>query len=204
MRLSKTAYIPILLTCLTVACFAGSSLGTLAWYAYSTRAKIEMGGTAVQSTQQLQIGLYCLDYDTNATKRTAYQQYGAVDNAFGTTLETIGDDHYIFMPPGQGFSETAINTFLTINGCATNSLTPTTTRAFNRDDPIHTRLVDDHDNDDPSDDEYASTGIVGGNIKLYDSLMAGDPVNTYSARPGSYIELPIAFRVIAYEGVSQS
>ena len=45
------------LTGLTVLSVLGSSLGTLAWYAYSTTVTVSYQGTAVAKTEQLQVGL---------------------------------------------------------------------------------------------------------------------------------------------------
>ena len=206
MKISKISAISVLMASLTVVSLLGSGLGTLAWYAYSTRAKIEMNGTAVQSTQQLQIGIYCRDYG----RTWEGEDYSIFDGTletpnatYGTYMEQLGADHYIWMPAGQGFNEQTINKYLELNGCASEELTPTSTRTFDKGDGMHLRL-DDKGNANPSDDEYVSCGIDEGEIQLFDSLNAGDPVNAMRARKGSYIELPLAFRIISYEGIVQS
>ena len=58
MKKSKPA--KLLLGVLGLATFAslvGTVSGTLAWYAYSTRATVSYSGTSVNNTVQLQIGI---------------------------------------------------------------------------------------------------------------------------------------------------
>lgn len=114
------------LACLTVVALAGSSLGTLAWYAYSTRATVAYSGTAVQKTEQLQIGL-----EWDATK---YPVNGAVATQYKTdyeaTIESIGTKSYCFMAGGAGFSSAGITKYLELHGFATNELPPVTSRSY--------------------------------------------------------------------------
>ena len=41
----------------TFLAFVGTTTGTLAWYAYSTRVSLSYTGTSVSATEQLQIGI---------------------------------------------------------------------------------------------------------------------------------------------------
>ena len=113
------------LTGLTVLSVLGSSIGTLAWYAYATRATVSYQGTAVRKTELLQIGLewdadtYPVDEETATKFKTDYLGEGY--------FETTGGYTYAFMAPGAGFSSAAINQYLVLHGMATNKLPPLTT-----------------------------------------------------------------------------
>ena len=52
--------IPVGISLLTFATFVGSISGSLAWWAYSTRAAVSYQGTSVSTSEQLQIGLKLL------------------------------------------------------------------------------------------------------------------------------------------------
>lgn len=128
MKKHSLNFILVSLACLTVASLAGSSLGTLAWYAYNTRATVSYQGTAVQKAEQLQIGLYW--GAANKAGDPKMVQYGAEE------LEVIGDSSYYFMPIGSGFSATAMSYYLSQNGHATSELVPVTSGAYgNEGDP---------------------------------------------------------------------
>lgn len=118
------------LACLTVIALAGSSVGTLAWYAYSTRATVAYSGTAVQEAEQLQIGL---EWDTtriSETNRAAYK------TKYQVSFEPVGNKTYCFMPSGKGFSSAAINEYLTLSGYATKELPPVTSRSYELGDAL--------------------------------------------------------------------
>ena len=54
----------------TALSLVGSISGTIAWYAYTTRALVSYTGTSVQSTTQLQIGIKSdipINFTTNAS-----------------------------------------------------------------------------------------------------------------------------------------
>ena len=107
------------LACLSVVSLAGTTLGTMAWYAYSTRATMAYQGTAVKKTEQLQIGLLW-----DRARDAAYE------SAYEVSYEEVGEHSYYFMPAGTGFSAAAIKAYLSIAGCATDELIPVTTRAY--------------------------------------------------------------------------
>ncbi len=121
MKKHSINFVIVSLACLTVASLVGSSFGTLAWYAYVTRATVSYQGTAVQKTEQLQIGLLW-GSNTAATDATM-EGHGAV-------YTVIGDSSYYFMPTGKGFSSTAINYYLSKRGHATNELAPVTSGTY--------------------------------------------------------------------------
>ncbi len=122
----------ISLACLTVIALAGSSLGTLAWYAYSTRATVAYSGTAVQKAEQLQIGL---EWDA-----THYPVNGDIARDYKTTyeasFETIGNKTYCFMAAGSGFSSLGVSRYLNIHGYATNEIPPVTSRSYDFDQDL--------------------------------------------------------------------
>lgn len=99
----------------TAASLVGSVSGTIAWYAYSTRALVSYSGTSVQSTTQLQIGIKSdveVDFKDNAS---------LLDHVTFT-----GDsNHYYFMKVGAGGMPAAIiNRYLSTKGYTTNVLEP--------------------------------------------------------------------------------
>ena len=103
----------------SVASLVGSISGTIAWYAYSTRALVSYSGTSVQSTTQLQIGIKS---DIVVTKFTT-------ESKFLNLVEDITFDndnnHYYFMKAGAGgMPAMVINTYLEAKGYTTNILEP--------------------------------------------------------------------------------
>ena len=78
----------------TLASLVGSISGTLAWYAYSTRASISYSGTSIDRTAQLQIGV--------VSKEVMSLQYGNMTE--DTTIHDAEGNHYYFMPIGSGLS----------------------------------------------------------------------------------------------------
>ena len=108
----------LLFTGMTVACVSGSIGGTLAWYAYSTRALVSYSGTSVQYTASLQIGI-CSDVVINDMPLDMPEVTYAGD-----------DNHYYFSPIGQGITYDVISKYLSQKGFATNVLEPTTSGSF--------------------------------------------------------------------------
>ena len=111
---------------LLVGGFAGTISGSLAWWAYSTRASISYQGTSVASSEQLQIGLKT---DLNLS-------------SLGMEYKEIGGEDYYFCDPGSGLSAEIIAAYLAspkAGGYATNELEPITTGCYIDSD---TSLVD--------------------------------------------------------------
>ena len=74
----------------TFASLAGTISGTLAWYAYSTRASLSYTGTSIEQTAQLQIGVVspvAVDYtsadkmieDENLSDSTHHYYFASLD-----------------------------------------------------------------------------------------------------------------------------
>ena len=114
----------------SVAALVGSISGTLAWYAYSTRALVSYTGTSVQSTTQLQIGIKS-DIPINFTSNASLIE--------DVTFE--GDsNHYYFMRVGSGGMPAAvINDYLSTKGYATNILEPLSSYGYNTGETINLR-----------------------------------------------------------------
>ena len=81
---------------------AGTVSGSLAWWAYSTRASISYQGTSVASSEQLQIGIK-VDKDD-------------IDLSDFDMSEIEGIDGYQFCDPGAGLPAEAIAHYLTEEG----------------------------------------------------------------------------------------
>lgn len=117
----------------TVASLVGSISGTIAWYAYSTRALISYSGTSVSSSTQLQIGL----------KSTVAIDFAGFPITEDTDLRTTTGNvttHYYFMNMGSGgMSSKAINHYLATNGYTQNILEPLSTYTYNTNGTFNLR-----------------------------------------------------------------
>ena len=99
----------------TAASLVGSISGTIAWYAYSTRALVSYSGTSVQSGTQLQIGI----------KSPVAVNYSSFPFMYEDTSINDSNYHYYFMRVGAGgMPAQVINEFLVANGYTTNVLEP--------------------------------------------------------------------------------
>ena len=108
----------------TFASLVGSVSGSLAWYAYSTRASLSYTGTSVERTAQLQIGIV-------SPKAINYATSEMVED----TPNTVTDgSHYYFAPLGSGLTSTILNEYLRVNGFATNYLIPVTSGYYDPTD----------------------------------------------------------------------
>jgi hypothetical protein len=126
-----------LLSASTIIAFAGAISGTLAWYAYATRASVSYGGTSVYSTAQLQIGLktngeiylvgsdedgFKTSYTMDSAKSTSSVEYwnlndDATDYSYPEVVKFKNTDSttaytYWFTTPGTGLSEKNIQDYL--------------------------------------------------------------------------------------------
>ena len=111
----------------TLASLTGAISGTVAWYAYATRATMSYSGTSVNSTKQLQIGLH-----------SAVE----VDFPDGTITVDLPDGnggHYYFMNPGASLPASVISAYLDTNGYTTTTLEPVSSYTYNMGDAIDLR-----------------------------------------------------------------
>lgn len=160
----------------SIASLAGSISGTIAWYAFSTRALVSYTGTSVQSTTQLQIGIksdVVVNFTTNASliDDVVFQEdlYYADDDEFH--LHKLYHNHYYFMKVGSGGMPAAvINDYLSTKGYATNVLEPLSSYGYN----------------------------TGENINLRNRPTTNRPdITPTEAEKTKYVEIPFVFRVLS-------
>lgn len=117
----------------TFLSLAGTVSGTLAWYAYSTRALLSYTGTSVEKTAQLQIGVV----SPNPVA------FAASDKMTEDTDLYDGVNHYYFAPVGSGLNSAALNRYLAANEFATNYLIPVTSGTYSRGDAFSLKKAPD-------------------------------------------------------------
>ena len=101
----------------TVATLAGTVSGSLAWYAYASRASLMFSGTSVFDNGQLQVGVKSeIEIPELVTA--------------GMSEEQINGSYYYFAPAGEGLSSEFMNIYLENRGYASNELTPVTSGEF--------------------------------------------------------------------------
>lgn len=161
----------------TVSALVGSISGTIAWYAYSTRALVSYTGTSVQSTTQLQIGIksdVVVNFTTNADliEHVQFEEDAYFDEVNDPGHENkLYHYHYYFMRVGSGGLPAAvINDYLSTKGYATNVLEPLSSYAYNTGDTI--------------------------NLKNRPETSKPDAPKT-DAEITKYVEIPFAFRVLS-------
>lgn len=113
----------------TLASMVGAISGTVAWYAYVTRATMSYSGTSVNSTKQLQIGV---------------RSPVAVTFPDGTISVDLPDPnnangHYYFMSPGASLPASVISAYLKANGYTTTTLEPVSSYTYTTGDAINLR-----------------------------------------------------------------
>lgn len=161
----------------TTASLVGSISGTIAWYAYSTRALVSYTGTSVQSTTQLQIGIksdIVVDFTTNneLLEHVTFNSDLYYDEVNDPDHEhKLYHYHYYFMKVGSGGLPAAvINDYLSAKGYATNILEPLSSYGYNTGENINLRNRPATNNPD----------IVPGPAEIT-----------------KYVEIPFVFRVLA-------
>lgn len=161
----------------SVAALVGSISGTLAWYAYSTRALVSYTGTSVQSTTQLQIGIksdVLVDFTVNADliEHVTFDSDAYYDDAQDPGHEhKLYHYHYYFMKVGSGGLPAAIiNDYLSTKGYATNVLEPLSSYGYS----------------------------TGEDIDLRNRPTTNDPnLEPTAAEITKYVEIPFVFRVLS-------
>ena len=108
----------------TFASLAGTVSGSLAWYAYSTRATLSYTGTSIEKTAQLQIGIISPNVVPFVASDKMTEDIDLYDGA----------NHFYFAPVGIGLSSTVLNKYLEANHYATNYLIPVTSGTYSRGD----------------------------------------------------------------------
>lgn len=111
----------------TLASMVGAISGTVAWYAYVTRATMSYSGTSVNSTKQLQIGIKS-DIAVTFPNGTI-----TVDLPYGD------GGHYYFMNPGAMLPASVISAYLDAKGYTTTTLEPVSSYTYATGDAINLR-----------------------------------------------------------------
>ena len=161
----------------SIASLVGSISGTIAWYAYSTRALVSYTGTSVQSTTQLQIGIksdIVVNFTTNAEliEHVTFESDGYYDEINDPGHQNrLYHYHYYFMKVGSGGLPAAIiNDYLSAKGYATNVLEPLSSYGYN----------------------------TGEDINLRNRPTTNNPnIVPSAAEITKYVEIPFVFRVLA-------
>lgn len=110
----------------SVAALVGSISGTVAWYAYSTRALVSYTGTSAQSSAQLQIGL----------KVPERIQLLDEDPLLDEVIEENGSFYYFTHLGSGGMPSSVINKYLGGSGFASTTLEPVSTYSYNGSQPF--------------------------------------------------------------------
>lgn len=141
-----------ILSATTFIAFAGALTGTLAWYAYATRASVSLDGTSVYSTEQLQMGLktsksislvddFSSRYEeTGSSGQTRFYSLKKDDDASYSEVVETNDSLYWFTQPGSGLTSADIGNYInrvSSYSAYTNTLIPVTTRAYEKGDGLN-------------------------------------------------------------------
>ena len=110
----------------SVAALVGSISGTVAWYAYSTRALVSYTGTSAQSSAQLQIGL-------RAPERI---QLLDEDPLLDEVVEENNEFYYFTHLGSGGMPSSVINKYLGGSGFASTTLEPVSTYSYDGSHPF--------------------------------------------------------------------
>ncbi len=111
------------LTMMTFAAFVATTAGSLAWYAYSTRARLSYRGVSVSKTFQLQIGIVDDDNYIDDDEMSQYK----------LSRENRDSHSIVWATAGSGFTSGAINSYLEDTNYATNLVSPITSRSMESD-----------------------------------------------------------------------
>ena len=129
----------VMLTALTVTSSFGVVTGTLAWFAYTTRASLSFGGTTVHNSEQLQIGF---TFETDNTKAISkfkdnLSEYD-IDLDSEITFDKVVDTSftYYFVKPGEPLSSQMVTSYSKALGYSTNTLIPVTSREYKINDNL--------------------------------------------------------------------
>lgn len=118
--MKRNIFVSIGICLTTLLSFVTVISSSLAWFAYSTKVTVQMTGTAVAKTDQLQIGLKTSisTFNENTIDRNGLEE---VTTPSGT---------YTFAKPGTGFIPSLLQEYLSTAGYASTTLTPVTSREY--------------------------------------------------------------------------
>ena len=174
---NKFKFFIIALALVVVCTFAGTVSGTLAWFAYTTRATVTYSGTSVSQSALIQAGLVCdEDYWKGPTEEQTAAIHESIKEQFDLTYEYVDGKHIYFSRAGAGINSNAIKEYLTKTGYAVNSLEPITSRYYTTD-------IEDEN--------------VGNELNLYKAPMKEYVLNTTAAEHTQYSKIKLAFRILS-------
>lgn len=125
--------IPVGISMITFASFVGSVSGSIAWWAYSTRASVSYQGTSVTTSEQLQIGL---KLDKSKFTSDEISDLEALGLEVDSTLSDANYE-YAFVSVGANLNANVIKTYLQYEGVyAIDELSPITTREYHTGDSL--------------------------------------------------------------------
>ena len=119
----------------TFASLVGTVSGTLAWYAYNSRATVSYSGTSVENSVQLQIGLACAHQmpTSGSDDLDEFARVMGLLDENPKNPEVVNGVYYYFAPLGFGLNSQVINAYLKEFGYATTELCPVTTGYYDSD-----------------------------------------------------------------------
>lgn len=172
----KWRALAVMLTAMTITSSLGVVSGTLAWFAYTTRASISFEGTTVHNSEQLQIGFRFETGDESISRfKTNLADY-RIDLDSNEIFEKVDKENntYFFVKPGTPLSSNMVSSYSRAIGHATNELIPVTSREY--------ILNDDSSKNKP--------------LRLNRAPTKGEPNLNQDATKDSYSRLDLAFRVL--------
>ncbi len=178
----KLRGLAVMLTALTVTSSFGVITGTLAWFAYTTRAQLSFGGTTIHNSEQLQVGFTFENDDKTIAKFRANLLENGIDLDSSSTFEKVEDTSftYYFVKPGESLTSSMVMSYSKALGHSTNYLIPVTSREYTINDDLKT-------NDD---------------LTLNRAPTKGEPNLGQKASDDSYSYLNLAFRVLRSDNSS--
>ena len=180
MKRSKVNLALGIVTTAIIVSVAGSLSGTLAWYAYATRATLSFSGTSAHASEMVRVGIHDLYYDAEDTEHEHPKSY-LFDNP-NFNIQKYARDHdleldttrkIIWGKEGEGLTGDILSTYLNASPYATSELPPVTSLSMNSN----------------------------GDLTLYKAPFALDPTNRVAPR-NYYTKLPLCFKVIGSDGTN--
>ena len=134
MRRSKVNAALAFMTTAVIVSVIGTVTGTLAWYAYATRATLSFSGTSAYASERVKIGIHDSNgYLFNEQNMNALRTY-----AQNNELELDEERKIIWGKEGEGLTGDIIATYLDASPYATSELPPITSLSRGINDRITT------------------------------------------------------------------
>lgn len=127
MKRSKVNLALGIVTTAIIVSVAGSLSGTLAWYAYATRATLSFSGTSAYASERVKVGIH----DSNNylfSNITELREYATQNE-----LELDEENKIIWGKEGEGLTGSIISTYLKASPYAVSKLPPVTSLSMESD-----------------------------------------------------------------------